>query len=108
MNQTVKDGLHARVRLSPNGRFLIPSAIREQMGFEPGESLFMQVEDGVLRVESYRARIGRIQREFARYIKPGVLLSDELVAGRREEARREAEELARDLEQERLRNGDVA
>jgi hypothetical protein len=74
------------------------------MGFAPGDTLLMDVEDGVLRVESYPARIRRIQREFAKYVKPGTLLSDELIADRREEARREEEEFERDQEQARLRN----
>jgi AbrB family looped-hinge helix DNA binding protein len=98
MSSIVKDVLHAKARLSPNGRVLIPAAIREEMGFESGESLFIDVEDGVLRIESYRARIRRIQREFAKYLKPGVLASDELIAERREEARREEEEMERDRE----------
>jgi hypothetical protein len=52
----------------------------------------MEVEDGVLRVESHIARIRRIQSEVAKYAKPGVLASDELIAERRAEARREMEE----------------
>jgi ribose 1,5-bisphosphokinase PhnN len=56
------------------------------------------VEDGVLRMESHRARIRRIQKEFAQYIRPDVLASDELIAERREEARREEEEMVRDRE----------
>jgi AbrB family looped-hinge helix DNA binding protein len=96
MDGVVRDALHAKARLSSNGRLLIPAAIREQMGFEPGESLLIDVEDGVLRIESYRARIRRIQREIAQYIKPGVLLLDELIADRREEACQEEEEIARD------------
>jgi AbrB family looped-hinge helix DNA binding protein len=98
MDAVVKEVLHAKARLSPNGRVLIPAAIRAEMGFEPGESLFMDVEDGVLRIESFRARIRRIQQEFAQYVKPGVLASDELIAERREEARREEEEMERDRE----------
>jgi hypothetical protein len=68
------------------------------MGIKAGESLLMEVEDGVLRIESYSARIRRIQQEFAQYNRPGVLASDELIAERREEARREEEEMERDRE----------
>ncbi|HEY1901307.1 MAG TPA: AbrB/MazE/SpoVT family DNA-binding domain-containing protein [Terracidiphilus sp.] len=93
---SVKTGLHAKTALSANGRIVIPAAIREEMGFAPGETLLMDVEDGVLRIESHPARIRRIQREFAQYAKPGVLASEELIAERREEARREEEELERD------------
>jgi AbrB family looped-hinge helix DNA binding protein len=96
VDAVVKDVLHAKARLSPNGRVLIPAAIRAEMGFAPGESLFIDVEDGVLRIESFRARIRRIQESLKQYIQPGRLLSDELIADRREEARREEEEMARD------------
>jgi len=101
---SAKSAAPAKVALSANGRIVIPAAIRQEMGFVPGDTLLMDVEDGVLRVESYRARIRRIQREFAKYAKPGILASDELIADRREEARREDEEFERDVEQAKLRN----
>ena len=85
-------------KINQNGRIVIPAAIRQEMGFKAGESLLMEVEDGVLRIESYLARIRRIQQEFAQYNRPGVLASDELIAERREEARREEEEIERDRE----------
>jgi len=105
METSARTILRAKTSLSPNGRIVIPAAIRQEMGLAAGDALLMDVEDGVLRIESYTARIRRIQREFAPYIKPGVLASDELIAERREEARREEEEMARDREfdQDRLR-----
>jgi AbrB family looped-hinge helix DNA binding protein len=104
MKTNVKTSLHAKAPLSPNGRIVIPAAIRQELGFAPGDTLLMDVEDGVLRIESYPARIRRIQREFAKYVRPGILASDELIAERRQEFRREEEEMARDLKryQERL------
>ena len=99
----VKERLYAKTRLSPNGRIVIPAAIREQLGLKPGDSLLMDVEDGALRIESYPTRIARIQRELAQYIPSGVSLADELIADRREEARREQEEVDRELELDRLR-----
>jgi AbrB family looped-hinge helix DNA binding protein len=96
MESSVKSELHAKTSLSANGRIVIPVAIREELGFVPGGTLLLDVEDGVLRIESYSARIRRIQREIAHLAKPGILASDELIAERREEARREEEEIARD------------
>lgn len=104
MESPVKFRLHAKAPLSANGRIVIPAAIREELGLAPGDTLLMDVEDGVLRIESYPARIRRIQREFAKYAKPGILASDELIADRREEARREEEEFQRQIEQKRLRD----
>jgi bifunctional DNA-binding transcriptional regulator/antitoxin component of YhaV-PrlF toxin-antitoxin module len=82
---------------------VIPAAIREQAGIRLGDPVLMEVEDGVLRIESYPARIARIQQELARLIPAGVSLADELIAERRAEARREQEEVDREVEQERLR-----
>ena len=79
-------------KINQNGRIVIPAAIRQEMGLKAGESLLMEFEDGVLRIESHRARIRRIQEEFKKIIPPGgMLMSDELIAERREEARREME-----------------
>ncbi len=79
-------------RLNANGRIVIPALIREKMGIKPGDAVFMMLEDGVLRIESHMSKIRRIQEEFKPFAKPGVLASDELIAERREEARREMEE----------------
>ncbi|MGA3345962.1 MAG: AbrB/MazE/SpoVT family DNA-binding domain-containing protein [Terracidiphilus sp.] len=83
-------------KINESGRVVIPAALRQQMGIKAGDSVLMEVEDGVLRMESHRARIRRIQREIAQFAKPGILASDELIAERREEARQEEEEIARD------------
>jgi AbrB family looped-hinge helix DNA binding protein len=81
-----------KARVNEQGRIVIPVAVRREMDLKPGETVLMEIEDGVLRIESYRARIRRIQEEFKQYAKPGILASDELIAERREEARREMEE----------------
>ena len=78
--------MSARVVLKANGRIVIPAAIREQMGFSPGDTLLLEVEDGVLRVESFDARLARIQDELMQLAGPERMLSDELVAERRAEA----------------------
>jgi len=103
MANSDKSVVYAKTRLGANGRIVIPAAIRQQLGVKPGDTIRMDVEDGVLKIETYPARIARIQREFAHLIPPGVSLADELIAERREEARREQEEVERELEQERLR-----
>jgi AbrB family looped-hinge helix DNA binding protein len=79
-------------RLNDNGRIVIPAKIRKSMGLKPGDVIVMSLEDGILRIESHLARIRRIQEEFKKFATPGTLASDELIADRREEARREMEE----------------
>jgi AbrB family looped-hinge helix DNA binding protein len=95
--------LRGKTRLSADGGIVIPADIREQLGVKPGDPVLMEVEGEVLRIESYPTRIARIQRELAHLIVPGVSIADELIAERREEARREQEEVDREIEQSRLR-----
>ena len=98
MESTVKPALYAKAALSANGRIVSPAVIREQMGFAPGDTLLMEVEDGVLRVESFDARLARIQDELVQLAGPERMLSDELIAERRAEAWREQVEANRDRE----------
>ena len=87
------DHPESKARINENGRIVIPAEIRAKMDLKPGDFVLMKLdEDGVLRIESHMARIRRIQEELRPYGKPGVLMSDELIADRREEARREMEE----------------
>jgi AbrB family looped-hinge helix DNA binding protein len=98
MSTTVRPSLHAKTELSANGRIVIPAAIRQELGFNPGDTLFMEVEDGVLRVESFDARLSRIQDELVLLVGPKRMLSDELIAERRAEAWREQVEADRKRE----------
>jgi AbrB family looped-hinge helix DNA binding protein len=84
------EGIQARI--NQNGRIVIPAVIRKAMGVKLGDSVVMSLEDGVLRIEPQLAKIRRIQREFEPFANPASLASDELIAERREEARRETEE----------------
>ena len=98
MNTNDKPSLHAKIELSANGRMVIPAAIRKELGFNPGDTLLMEVEDGVLRVESFDARLSRIQDELVLLVGPERMLSDELIAERRAEAWREQVEADRERE----------
>jgi AbrB family looped-hinge helix DNA binding protein len=105
MGNGVKSSLHARVSLSPNGRIVIPAAIRQEMGFAAGDTLLLELEDGVLRVESFDARLARIQDGLVELVGRERMISDELIAERRAEAWREQVEADRErqtmLEQKR-------
>lgn len=93
MSTNVTDQLEAKARINENGRIVIPAEIRQKMGLKPGDTLVMKLDaDGELRIESHRARIRHIQESLRHLIPPDRLLSDELIAERREEARREMEE----------------
>ena len=98
--------LTAHTRINANGRIVIPAAMREKLGLQKDDSIVMEVEDGVLRIESYLSRIRRIQAEFA-HLAPagGRLASDELIAERRQEAQLENETFERARELRRIRDG---
>ena len=90
MDTLANNPSRVRSRINANGRVVIPSEIRQQMGLNPGDSVVMTVKDGVLTMESLQARVRRVQQSLRQHIDPVRRLSDELIAERREEARREA------------------
>jgi AbrB family looped-hinge helix DNA binding protein len=92
MENPVETVSHGKVRLTESGRVVIPAEIRQRLGFSPGDTLLMSVDGDVLKIESYRARIRRIQESLQQYIPADRCLSEELIAERREEARRELED----------------
>ena len=75
-----------------NGRIVTPAWIRQQLGLKPGDTLLMRVEGDLLIAEPQLARVRRVQESLSKLIPADRLLSDELIAERREEARREVEE----------------
>ncbi len=81
--------MHISVTMSENGRVLIPVEIRKQLGLVAGEPITLTVEGQELRLMTRRARLRAAQASAARYLKPGLKIEDELIAERREEARRE-------------------
>jgi AbrB family looped-hinge helix DNA binding protein len=92
MDKNVTESQYVKARLNNNGRIVIPAEIRRQMGLEPGDTVLLSVEGDVLKVESHRARIRKVQESMKQFIPAGRALSGELIAERREEARQEMEE----------------
>ncbi len=78
------------VHVGPQGRIVIPAHIRRALGMLPGETLVARVDDGRLVLETREHILARVQSWFAQ-VPRDVSLVDELIAERREEARREAE-----------------
>jgi AbrB family looped-hinge helix DNA binding protein len=83
--------IHDTVRLGAQGRLVVPAALRRALGLHAGDTLVARVEDGRLVLET-RASIKRRLQARYRQVAPDRCLSDELIAERRAEARREAEE----------------
>ena len=81
--------LQARVQLDERGRIVIPAAMREAMGIGEGDRVDVEVKNFEMRISTRRARIRRAQESVRGLVPPGTLVSEELIAERREEARRE-------------------
>ncbi len=77
------------LRMTGNGRIVIPAEMRKELGLVAGELLTLTVEGQELRLMSRQARRRAAQESAARYLPKGVDIVAELIADRREEARRE-------------------
>ena len=81
--------LHADVQFGVQGRVVVPAPIRNALGFQPGETLVARVEDDHLVIEKPESVERRIRARFRQARERS--LAEELIAERREEARRENE-----------------
>ena len=79
------------VRVGPQGRIVIPAHVRHALDILPGQLLLARAENGRLVLEKRDQILSRLQDTFTQASR-GVSLVDELIAERREEARREAGE----------------
>jgi AbrB family looped-hinge helix DNA binding protein len=78
-----------RVRVSRNGRLVIPASFRKALGINAGDEVVLRLRDDELRITTQQRRIQRAQRRARRYLKPGTSLVNELLAERREAAKNE-------------------
>jgi AbrB family looped-hinge helix DNA binding protein len=81
--------LDDRVKLNENGRIVIPAAMRKALNVKAGDALLLHFENGSLLITTRMQRIREAQELVRRYVPEGVSLADELIAERREAARRE-------------------
>lgn len=80
-----------QVTVGPQGRVVVPAPLRRRLGIEAGDVLVARAEEDRLVLERREAILRRIRSRFASVPK-GVSLVDELIAERREEAKREQHE----------------
>lgn len=83
---------HYCVTLGERGRLVLPSRLRQRLDLHPGDRLLVTVDtEGGFRIVSAREQARRLFGLY-RDLAPGRSLADELIAERREEARREETE----------------
>jgi AbrB family looped-hinge helix DNA binding protein len=78
-----------RSRLDRGGRVVIPAEYRRALGLRAGEEVILRLEDGEVRLLTLAEGIRRAQELVRRYLPEGRSLSDELIAGRKEQGERE-------------------
>lgn len=85
---------YMRLKIGEAGRIVIPAEMRVAMMVKPGDTVTAEVVHGEFRIVSRPVLMKRIEAEAKKFKTrhPGVSLVDELIADRREEARRDAEE----------------
>jgi len=80
--------LSNEIQIGPQGRLVVPSALRRELGLHPGDRLLVRVKDGALILEP-RQVVERRLRERFRQVDAHVSLADALITERRAEAARE-------------------
>lgn len=81
-----------RAAIGKQGRVVIPAEIRRALDLQPGTVLTFSVRDGEVVISTPMAAARKLQEIFAKAPrKPGVLASEQLIAERRAEAKRELE-----------------
>lgn len=77
------------VKVSPNGRLVIPAPCRQALGITPGTELIITVSNDEMRIFTLAHRLKQIQQEVKKYTKGKKSLVDELISTRRKEAKNE-------------------
>lgn len=75
--------------VGPQGRIVIPAALRKALGLVQGNTLIARIENDQLVLEKPDNLITRLKSRFAS-VPAKVQLADELIAQRRRDARKES------------------
>ena len=77
----------SRLTVGPQGRVVIPAAVRRRLQISPGDELSLTIHDDRLVLEPPRTAARRARGMF-KHLATDVSVVDELIAERRAEARR--------------------
>ena len=76
------------VTVGPQGRLVVPAPWRRRLGIGPGDVLVARADEGRLVLERRAAILARVRARLAA-VPAELSMVDELIAERRDEARRE-------------------
>lgn len=79
----------SHVRINENGRVVIPASFRRALGINSGDTLILRIENNELRLTTLRQRLAKAQQLVRAHVPATTSLADELIAERREAAKRE-------------------
>lgn len=77
--------LKIRTRIEGKGQVVIPASFRSALGLKIGDEINMRIEDNEISI-SLQSRLVKSRERLTKFVKPGRLLSDELIAERRRAA----------------------
>lgn len=78
-----------KTSLGKGGRLVIPARYRKALGLREGDEVILRLEGDGLRILTVRHALLSAQKLLRRYVPAGRSLAAELIAHRRQEARRE-------------------
>jgi len=74
--------------IGKGGRLVIPASYRKALGLREGDQVIVRLEADGVRILTVRQALQGAQKLFRQYVSPGRSLARELIAQRREDARR--------------------
>jgi bifunctional DNA-binding transcriptional regulator/antitoxin component of YhaV-PrlF toxin-antitoxin module len=92
LSQDPAQSATAKVRLGPDGRVVIPATMRTALDMKEDDIFFARIEDGEIRLATPKRTMERVSEMLRPFVPEGVNLADELLAERRREAQRDADE----------------
>ena len=75
-----------QVKISKEGRVLIPANIRAELGLIEGNNLCVAIENGEIRLFDRAGALKRARDITRQFTKPGTSIVEELIASRRTES----------------------
>jgi AbrB family looped-hinge helix DNA binding protein len=82
-----------RLKVEANGRVLLPAEVRRQLGVSAGDTLLAAIDADGLRIWTQAIALHQAQSLVSEFVPGNASLVDDLLATRREDARRSDDKL---------------